>query len=109
MTYRKILPFGLVILGLFLVGGAFYLLMGNNTLNATPDIESDNPQAQVDRVTLNDAKEAYDTGSGVFLDVRDTESYSQSHIPGAISIPLGELGGRSGELEPDKWYITYCT
>jgi rhodanese-related sulfurtransferase len=61
----------------------------------------------VPRVSLADAKAAYETGGAVFVDVRDAESYAQSHIPGALSIPLSELPNRIGELNPSDWIITY--
>ncbi len=66
------------------------------------------PQA-VQRVTLEESKAAFDSGAAVFLDVRSASSYATGHIPGALSIPLGELEARIGELDPDQWIITYCT
>ena len=45
----------------------------------------------------------------MFVDVRDIASYQQSHIPGALSIPLDELASRKNELNPNDWIITYCT
>jgi hypothetical protein len=61
------------------------------------------------RVPLAEAKLALDQKSAIFLDVRDPDSYSAGFIPGAINIPLNELEARSGELDPAKWIITYCT
>ncbi len=62
---------------------------------------------QVERVSLADAKAAFDSGSAVFLDVRAAESYEVSHITGALSIPLNELPNRTGELNPGSWIIPY--
>ena len=62
---------------------------------------------QVERVSLEDAKAAFDSNSAIFLDVRSTEVYKASHIPGALSIPINELTSRMGELEPDSWIIPY--
>jgi 3-mercaptopyruvate sulfurtransferase SseA len=64
---------------------------------------------EVERVTLEESKAAFDSGEAIFLDVRGTSSYAASHIPGALSIPLAELEPRIGELDPDQWIITYCT
>jgi hypothetical protein len=64
---------------------------------------------QIERLSLSDAKSAYDQESAVFLDVRTRAEYDESHIPGAISIPLDELPDRVGELNPNDWIITYCT
>ena len=65
--------------------------------------------AQVQRVSLVDAKAALDAKKAIFLDVRDSSAYTAGHIPGALSIPLADLPTRSGELNPKSWIITYCT
>ena len=44
----------------------------------------------------------------VLLDVRQPEEYQAGHIPGAISIPLGELEHRYRELEKSKKIIALC-
>ena len=80
------------------------------------------PQAEVEQVTptaeqptevvrlsLEDAKAAFDDGAAVFVDVRSQSSYAARHIPGALSIPLVELEPRISELGSDQWIITYCT
>ncbi len=41
------------------------------------------------------------------LDVRQPGEYQQSHIPGAILIPLPELGDRLGEIDPEKPVLVY--
>jgi len=65
--------------------------------------------SQVQRVTLEQAKRAYDSGQAIFVDVRDGSSYSAAYIPGALLIPISELTNRLGELDPNEWIITYCT
>jgi len=100
--------------GLLLGGGILLLLAGiafawvNHQTNpvATPTPAS---VEQVQRVSLVEAKSAFDAGTALFLDVRDPNSYAQSHIQGAISIPLDELSSRLNELDPGRWIITYCT
>jgi rhodanese-related sulfurtransferase len=44
----------------------------------------------------------------VALDVRPQDEYTAGHIPGAISIPLGELERRLSELPPDREIVAYC-
>jgi hypothetical protein len=61
------------------------------------------------RVSLEEAKAAFDAGSAVFVDTRSSESYAASHIPGAVSIPFGETEARMQELDPARWIITYCS
>jgi 3-mercaptopyruvate sulfurtransferase SseA len=76
---------------------------------AVPAFPTEDPYIEVPRVELEEAKIAFDSKSVVFVDVRTAESYAQSHIPGALSIPGTELEGRMDELDPEKWIITYCT
>jgi hypothetical protein len=64
---------------------------------------------EVQRVTPEEAKAAFDGGAAIFLDVRIHTAYVQSHVPGALSIPLAELKPRIGELNSGQWIITYCT
>jgi 3-mercaptopyruvate sulfurtransferase SseA len=65
--------------------------------------------SQVQRVTLEEAKTAYDAGSVIFLDVRDSSLYAVAHILGAKIIPVSELTTRLFELDPKTWIIPYCT
>jgi 3-mercaptopyruvate sulfurtransferase SseA len=65
--------------------------------------------SQVQRVSLEDAKAAFDAKTAVFLDVRDSSSYDAGHIPGALSFPLSDLPNRTGELSPKSWIIPYCS
>jgi hypothetical protein len=65
--------------------------------------------ANVQRVTLEDAKTAFDGNKAIFLDVRSAGSYTSSHIPGAISIPEAQIMERLSELDPEQWIITYCS
>jgi 3-mercaptopyruvate sulfurtransferase SseA len=103
-------PLALIGLGLLLILGAggWYLYEALNpeeAVQSPPQSEGD--EDSVPRVSLADSKAAYETGGAVFVDVRDAESYAQSHIPGALSIPLSELPNRIGELNPSDWIITY--
>lgn len=44
----------------------------------------------------------------VVVDVRPAEEYRAGHIPGAISLPLGELPERLPELPRDAEVVAYC-
>ena len=48
-----------------------------------------------------------DTGY-VILDIREKSMYDAGHIPGAINIPLKELGYRLFVLDKTKDIIVYC-
>ena len=80
---------------------------------ASPHAEPANPvveaPGEVQRITPEESKTAFDSGEAIFLDVRSESSYADSHIPDALSIPLAELEARIDEIDPNQWVITYCT
>jgi len=43
------------------------------------------------------------------LDTRTSAQYADQRAVGTLHIPLGELEARLPELDPELWYITYCT
>ncbi|CAL9368931.1 hypothetical protein SUDANB176_00824 [Streptomyces sp. enrichment culture] len=47
-------------------------------------------------------------GSVIVLDVRSHEEYLSGHIPGALSVPLEELGERLTALPSDRDIVAYC-
>jgi len=44
----------------------------------------------------------------VVLDVRPAAEYAAGHLPGAVSIPVGELRRRLVELPSDREIVAYC-
>ncbi|GEM_PF-6894570 len=46
-------------------------------------------------------------GDFVLLDARDSASFSDGHIPGAASVPAGDIR-RIEALDKSKSYVTYC-
>ncbi len=108
-------PFLLAIAGLVLLILAASLILfqppqplaATNTSEPQHSVEETFPE--IARVSLADSKAALDNGKAIFIDVRDASSFAESHIPGALSIPLAELEERLGELDPSQWIITYCT
>jgi rhodanese-related sulfurtransferase len=42
------------------------------------------------------------------VDVRDPEEFENSHVPGAINIPLNQIRQRLGELPRDREVWLYC-
>lgn len=122
MYYHKVklprsnlLPLILVIAGLLLVAGVVYWQItrterGRAAAMATETLVQENiPSPEIERVSLEDAIAAYESKTAVFVDVRDADSYANGHIPGAINIPLGQLESRAGELDKNRWIITYCS
>jgi rhodanese-related sulfurtransferase/DNA-binding transcriptional ArsR family regulator len=48
------------------------------------------------------------SGAVTVLDVRPPEEYRAGHIPGALSIPVGELKARLKELPKGREVVAYC-
>ena len=62
-------------------------------------------------ITPEDLGDLLANGNGnrpVVLDVREPWEFRQGHVPGAVLIPLGELGQRVSELDPDKPVAVIC-
>ncbi len=111
---RLLAPLGLVILGGLLIVGAIAVLailpkQAAPTPTPTSPSQASAPEDGIPRVSVGDAKAAYDLKQAVFVDARAKVSYDERHIPGALSIPEEELQSRLGELNPDDWIILYCT
>ena len=61
------------------------------------------------RMTIDEFKPRFDRGEVTVIDVRDAADFQQSHIPGALQIPLSRIGGEIGFLPKGKLIVTYCT
>lgn len=59
-------------------------------------------------VTAEDLGELLRNNEVTVIDVRSEADYARSHIPGAISLPVGQLPGRLGELAGYDLIVAYC-
>ena len=59
-------------------------------------------------VTLTELRRLVRDEAVTLLDVRPREEFEAGHIPGALSVPVGELEGRLRELPKSKEIIAYC-
>ena len=114
MLTRRLLPL------LVLTGLALGLLACAPTLPPT-DSTSPTPagtsfplpqtEADVPRVTVEEALTALTSGMALIVDVRSPQSFAAGHIEGAVNIPLAQIEEETSSLPLDKnlWIITYCT
>ena len=65
--------------------------------------------ADAPRVTAEEVKRLAEKGDVVIIDTRTKDSYDFEHAEGALSIPVGELESRLGDLPKDKLIAAYCT
>jgi len=63
---------------------------------------------ELEPITREELMARADDGGVVVLDVRPREEYDAGHIPGAISVPLGELEGRLEALPRSAEIVAYC-
>lgn len=64
-------------------------------------------QAAAGEVGLDDFAAAH-AGGAFVLDVREPHEYAAGHVPGAVSIPMSELGARVAELPADQGIFVIC-
>ncbi|MFZ5858589.1 MAG: rhodanese-like domain-containing protein [Chloroflexota bacterium] len=83
------------------------------TVEPTRPLAEGLPQTEADvpRVTVAEAKAAFDSGAAVIVDVRSTQAFVAQHIADALSIPLTQIedNPKSVTLDKNQWIITYCT
>ena len=60
-------------------------------------------------MTIDEFKPQFDRGEITVIDVRDQANFLQSHIPGALQIPLSRVEGEIRYLPKGKPIVTYCT
>ncbi len=65
----------------------------------------------IPKIHLEEAKVLYESGKALFIDARGITEYNQSHIPGSISIMVGEAASKIPQLTDvlkDKVLVPYC-
>lgn len=63
---------------------------------------------ELEQVSREELLRRAESGDIVVLDVRPAEEYAAGHIPGAVSVPVDELGDRLAELPADAEVVAYC-
>ena len=63
---------------------------------------------ELEPVTREELARRLQDGDLVVLDVRPATEYAAGHLPGAVSIPVGELRRRLAELPADREIVAYC-
>lgn len=66
--------------------------------------------ADVPRISVDDAKKAFDAGTAFFVDSRPAAAYKVEHIKGALNIPNGpEAEKQFSSIPKGKKVIVYCS
>ncbi|WP_068984607.1 ArsR/SmtB family transcription factor [Lysinibacillus xylanilyticus] len=67
-----------------------------------------NEQLGLEGITLSELIPRMEKGEVLLLDVRPKEEFAEAHIPGAISIPIEELGDTLSSLQVNCDVVAYC-
>lgn len=61
------------------------------------------------RIPFDEFKKLWDQDAVLTLDVRDANSYRNGHIPGSVSLPLGQIPSKTEELKKEQRpIVAYC-
>jgi rhodanese-related sulfurtransferase len=63
---------------------------------------------QLEAVTLKELRRLVRAGDVTVIDVRPPDEFKAGHIPGARSIPVGELRKRLREIPKNRDVVAYC-
>ena len=63
---------------------------------------------ELEPVPLEELQRRVRDGDATVIDVRPQEEYDSAHIPGALSMPVGDLARRLRELPKRREVIAYC-
>ena len=84
------------------------IVIGCGFLCLIPLIQMSGFAAEPERIRPLELKRLIDSGEKVLVvDVRSARDYRDAHIPGAISIPLAQLGMRHSELPKEGLIVFY--
>jgi ArsR family transcriptional regulator len=59
-------------------------------------------------VSFAELVDRVESGLVTVLDVRPEDEFAHGHLPGALNIPLSQLGGRLAELPQEGEIVAYC-
>lgn len=103
----SIIPVIAIVIGFILIISAAYVYFVSDNIFSPTTATPPSSSQDVPRISPEEAKNALDNGEAIFVDVRDFESYTEGHIPGALSIPFSEIQTHLDELPKDKLIIPY--
>ena len=80
-------------------------------ITANPAGDAAGQKKEIDSVAR--AKTLFDKGDVLFVDARSQNQYGNGHIPGAVSLPVGQFEERIesfvNRYPPEQPIVTYCS
>jgi 3-mercaptopyruvate sulfurtransferase SseA len=71
--------------------------------------ETPTPADDAPRITVEEAKKAFDEGKAYIIDARAEDAYKMEHIKGSVNIRHDNLDAMLKEIPRDKTIIVYCS
>jgi rhodanese-related sulfurtransferase len=85
--------------------------IAEGVITANPGGIAEGKPAEISSVAR--AKTLFDKGDVVFVDARSQNHYGNGHIPGAVSLPVGQFEERIesflNRYPPEQPIVTYCS
>jgi rhodanese-related sulfurtransferase len=85
--------------------------IAEGVITASPAGDSAGQPEEIDSVAL--AKYIFDKHEVLFVDARSQNDYENGHIPGAVSLPVGQFEERIesflNRYPPEQLIVTYCS
>jgi rhodanese-related sulfurtransferase len=85
--------------------------IAQGVVTASPAAGATGQPQEIDSIAL--AKAIFDEGEVLFVDARSQKDYGNGHIPGAISLPVGQFKERIGSFlnryPLEQPIVTYCS
>jgi hypothetical protein len=109
---KNMIAIGVAVVGLsalMFAGVAAVRGRGATKPAATTTISTMTSLESVLRISVAVLKEKLDRGEVVVMDVRDIDSYTASHIAGAMHIPVSRVESELPYLPRGKLIVAYCT
>jgi len=87
------------------------LFLSAKRIHKKKDIDIVNELQSIKEINIEKVQKIFMKGNCIFFDARSTENYMDGHIPGAISIPIEEIGFDEidiADIDFTEKIITYC-
>ena len=85
--------------------------IAKGVITASPAGDAAGQPEEIDSVAR--AKDLFDKGGVLFVDARSQNQYGNGHIPGAVSLPVGQFEERIesflNRYPPEQPIVTYCS
>lgn len=101
---------GVAVVGLSsLMFAGVMAMRGDKAAKPTTTVTTMTSLESVPRISVATLREKMDRGEVVVMDVRDIDSYTASHIAGAMHIPVSYVESELPYLPRGKPIVAYCT